>query len=119
MTAEWRPFPFPDGIEQFYFAMITFFGIGKTDFDPGRVKDKRIAALISALEQAKAADVTAAINQTLKLYRKKIEKRDFAPYEAIAVEESVLVHLWRLVKGEDLIADISPDLQLHILQLVE
>ena len=119
MTAEWRPFPFPDGIEQFYSAMIRFFGIGKTELDPDRVKDKRIAALMSAMEEAKAADVTTAMNQTLKLYRKKIEKRDFAPYEAIAVEESVLVHLWRLVKGEDLTADISPDLQLHILQLVE
>ena len=119
MRPEFSVDPVPKGIEQFYFAVVNYFGLGTVEPEPSEAVDKRVTSLLRVFDDATEEEASSIINGTLRDFAKRLGKRDFAPFDVIALEETILVHLWSLKKGEDLLAGISPEYRIHVLQLRE
>ena len=119
MRAEWQADPFPEGIEQLYFSVLTASGFGEIDSDRGRISDARIKLLFDAVSEPDNGSLATALNDSLVLFNKSLKGKKVLPYEAIAIEESVIVLLWKLSRNTNLFDSIDSDLQPHILRLVE
>lgn len=117
MQAEWNPVPLPIGIEQFYFALLAKCGFAELNTDITEVKDKRLPILIESLQGD--SDLGEALNKSLKLFKRSLRRTGLDPDQAIGVEETLIVYLWRMLHQIDLLPEIDEPLRIHILQLVE
>lgn len=119
MIAEWSAVPFPQGTEQLYFAMLNQCGFGTFQLDGSRIDDDRIKLLFDVLSSPDDSVLAAALNDSLKLFSKSLKGKKVLPYEAIAVEETIITLFWKISKDTDLLNSIHSDLQPHILTLAE
>jgi hypothetical protein len=107
MAAEWLAVPFPIGIEQLYFAIITAFQLGEVAPKSNKIDDKRIALLCGSLENFSKEKLASNLNDSLQLFVTRLKKKSVLPYEAIAVEETIIVLLAKLHGGLDLLSSID------------
>lgn len=108
MQAEWRATPFPDGIEQLYFLLLTRFGLGDIASETAGIGDARIKSLYEAIAKPRNGRLGAALNESLQRFAMTLKGKEVLPYEAIAIEETIIVALWRVYESTDLASEVEP-----------
>jgi hypothetical protein len=98
--------------------MMTTCGFGTIESNANQVTDKRIRLLFDAFLAPTDKGLQMAMNRSLDLFNRRLKGKELVPYEAIAIEETLITLLWKLKENVDLSEAIDADLQPHILKLV-
>lgn len=107
MRPELATNPFPIGIEQVYFAILHRFGISEVPADSSLISDQRMGMLFEGLAGQSDSELSESCNRSLDIFEKCRDSLGEGAFSAVAIEESVIVHVARVMAGVDLLADID------------